>query len=416
MRVSFVAAFAAVACAVGASAGAQTAGRLSLPDALAEAQRANPELVALRQQYDAARAAAPAVRVLDPPMLQAQIWGWPVTTLNPARTDMYMFMAQQALPGRGKRDARALVADRDAELSRQQIAVRANTILDAVKQAYADLLLARATTDLYAEQKTVLKTMADTATVRYASGRSGQHDTVQAIAELARLDTDLVSARERMRVAEGRLNTLLGRAPADAIPSLLPIVPTATSDADLEALALERHPEMAMAHALVAREESELARVRGERRPDFVVGGGYMLQPGGAGAWTATAGITWPNAPWSRAKLDSEIDAQEKRVAAARAQRDVVAAAIRQGLHEATAHVDAARERVQLFQSSVLPHVEHAYDVARTQYASGQGDFAALLDDERLALSTRMDLIAAQADLARALADLQMATGDIQEH
>jgi hypothetical protein len=39
-------------------------------------------------------------------MFETQIWGWPITTLNPIRTDMYMFMAEQELPGKGKRAAR----------------------------------------------------------------------------------------------------------------------------------------------------------------------------------------------------------------------------------------------------------------------------------------------------------------------
>lgn len=43
-------------------------------------------------------------------MAEAQIWQWPLNTLNPANTDMYMFMVTQDLPGRGKRDLRAAVA------------------------------------------------------------------------------------------------------------------------------------------------------------------------------------------------------------------------------------------------------------------------------------------------------------------
>ena len=95
----------AVACAP-LAARAQESPALTLRDALGVALRANPELVALQRQYEAVRASVPAARFLEAPMLETQIWGWPVTTLNPARTDMYMFMAEQALPGRGKRAAR----------------------------------------------------------------------------------------------------------------------------------------------------------------------------------------------------------------------------------------------------------------------------------------------------------------------
>jgi Cu(I)/Ag(I) efflux system membrane protein CusA/SilA len=54
---------------------------LTLTDAIQQALHANPELVALRADYEAARAAVPEARFLDAPMLQTQIWGWPVPIL-----------------------------------------------------------------------------------------------------------------------------------------------------------------------------------------------------------------------------------------------------------------------------------------------------------------------------------------------
>ena len=170
---------------------------LSLRDALVEARRANPELVALQREYDSVRAATPEARFLEPPMFDAQIWGWPVTTLNPVRTDMYMFMGEQALPGKGKRAARERVASLDADVSYQQIAVRANSIFNEVKQAWAELLLARATADLYRQQTPILENTAEAATLRYASGHAGQHDTVKTVVELARLQADTIEWRER---------------------------------------------------------------------------------------------------------------------------------------------------------------------------------------------------------------------------
>ena len=140
-----------------------------------------------------------------------------------------------------------------------------------------------------------------------------------------------------------------------------------------------------------------------------------MLQPGGAGAWTARAAVTWPNAPWTRGRLNTTIDAHERRVVAAQAQRDAVTSAVRRAVHEALVHVEAARERVQLLESSVIPHIEHSFEVARIAYASDRGEFADLLDTQRVLLSTRMDVVSARADLARAVADLELALGDRPE-
>ena len=121
---------------------------------------------------------------------------------------------------------------------------------------------------------------------------------MKSVLELSRLQADAIEWRERAGVAEARLNTLMGRPPDSRLAALGASDLPAIDLLNAEQIALQRHPEVLMAAATIAREDAELARLRGERRPDFVVGGGYMLQPGGAGAWTARAGITWPNAPW----------------------------------------------------------------------------------------------------------------------
>jgi outer membrane protein, heavy metal efflux system len=389
---------------------------LTLTGAIREALAANPELVALRRDYDAANAAVPAARFLDAPMFETQIWGWPVTTVNPAMVDMYMFMAEQELPGRGKRAARELVAGREAEMSQRQIGGRANEILNDVKRTYVELLLARATVALYEQQTPILRDIADAATLRFASGHAGQHDTVKSVVELTRLQVDAIEWHERAGTAEARLATLLGRDPGSTLPAFAAADSGMPDLAAAASTAAQRHPEVQVALAIVAREEAELARLVGERKPDFVVGGGYMLQPGGAGAWTARGGISWPNAPWSRGKLNTDIAAQQKRVEAARAHRDATLVLVRQSVREATVRLEAARQRVELLEAAVMPHVEHDFDVARLSYAAGRAEFADLLESERALLTTRMDVIAARADVQRAIADVELAVGDIAEN
>jgi cobalt-zinc-cadmium efflux system outer membrane protein len=383
---------------------------LTLAGAVAEALAANPELRALQREFEAARAAPAIERYLMPPMAEVQIWGWPVTTLNPARTDMYMFTAEQQLPGRGKRAARVAVGERDADLSRQQIAVRSVQIVRDVREAYVDLLFIRERFDVYARQADVLADVAETATLRYAAGEGPQHHTVATVVELAALERERIAAEARAQEAEARLNTLLGRPIAQPVETLSEI-PAAPSVVDVEQLALARHPDVAMVAAAVAKEEAELARVRGERRPDYVVGGGYMLLPGEAGAWTARAGLTWPNAPWSRGRLNAEIDAQVKRVEAARARNEVVAAQIRQRVREAVLRVTAAERQVRLIETTVLPQVEHAFELARLAYAAGEGSFSEVLDARRMLLSTQLDSVAARETLGRARASLDTAAG-----
>ena len=395
-----------------ASAQPGQAPSLTLRAAIDEALTRNPELVALRQQYEAMRAAPAQERFLAPPMLEAQIWGWPVTSLNPARTDMYMLMAEQELPGKGKRAARALVAEREAAVSQQQVAVRANELLAEVRNAYIDLAFTRETFVLYSRQAALLGQITETATVRYAAGEGAQHHTVVALVEVAKVEKERISAEERAQAAESRLNTLLGRPVSQTVETLAPLAGTVTPP-EAERRALARHPEVAMVEAEIAREEAELARLRGERRPDFVVGGGYMLLPGDAGAWTARAGITWPNAPWSRGRLTASIEAQAKRVDAAKGRREVVASRIRQAVRQAEVRLTAAERQVRLVESTVLPQIEHAFQLTQVAYAAGEGPFTDILDTRRSLLSIQLEFLEARANVARAQADLETAAGSL---
>lgn len=383
---------------------------LTLRAALDEAAARNPELVALRQQYEAARSVPAQERFLGPPMLEAQIWGWPITTANPMRTDMYMFTLEQEIPGRGKRAARTLVAERDAELTRQQIAIRANQILGELRQAYIDLFFTRETFAQYARQAKLLDNVAETATLRYAAGEGVQHHTIVALVEVANLEKERIAATGRAQAAEARLNTLLGRPVSQTVEALAPIVATVSPD-DVEERALARHPDVAMVRAEVAREEAELERLRGERRPDFVLGGGYMLIPGEAGSWTARAGITWPNAPWSRGRLTAAIETQSKRVDAAKARGAVIAAQLRQAVREAVVRLNATERHARLIESTVLPQIEHAFELTRLAYVAGEGSFSEILDARRTLLSAQLEYLEAGANVTRARADLETAAG-----
>ena len=387
---------------------------LTLNAALDEALQRNPDLIALRREYDAALAVPAGSRFLDPPSFEAQIWAWPVTTLNPIRTDMYMLTMEQMLPGRGKRAAREAVLGRDADVERREITVRANDIFDEVRQAFAALQLARDTLVIYERQVPVLRDLAEAATVRYASGHGEQHDTVTPLVELTRLQSDAITWRTRAKTEEVRLNALLGRPVGQPVEPLLPMMVTALPF-DVVTAALERHPAMALAAAEIAREEAELARLQGERRPDFVVGGGYMLMPGDAGAWTARAGITWPNAPCSRKRLDADITAQTRRVAAAFARRDAIASSIRRGVQEAQVQIDAARQRAELISTTLLPHVEHALEVSRTGYSAGRAEFGDIIDAQRTVLEVGVQYAEARAAVALALAGLDRAMGSVRE-
>src|SRR5258708_21647661 len=272
---------------------------LSLRAALDAALAANPDLAVLRAQLGVVRQRPAQERSLMPPMLETSIWQWPINSLNPANTNMYMFLATQDLPGRGKRNLRAAVAEKDVALAQNDIDVRARHVVDAVKQAYAELFVARKAIEIHLATVEVLQQVADISQAKYTTGRISQQDVLKAVVEVSRLHEDIIVLDQQAQRAAAKLNTLLDR-PTDA-----PIGPLGEAShqtllppvADLQRQALERQPEIQGARLAVERAEAALAVARRGDKPDFSVQGGHMLLPHQTDGILARLSITWPDAP-----------------------------------------------------------------------------------------------------------------------
>jgi len=385
----------------------------SLTGAIDEALGRNPTLVALRKQFEAARHRPVQERLLMPPTLETQIWQWPIDTVNPLNTNMYTFTMQQEIPGRGKRELRAAVAEKDSELASAEIALRARDVIQEVTRAYADLAVARRAIDIHLASVGLLRQFADVSIIKYAAGRSPQQDVLKAVVELSRLHEDLVMHEESAATAAARLNTLLDRDPQVPIGPLAEPRQEVTLPAseELQRLAVERQPELRVAQLGIERAQAVLAVIHRDYKPDFFVGGGYMLMPRQAGAWTASAGMTWPNAPWSRGRLDARKAEATAEIEAAAANARAVERQIRLAVHEAYVHVNAATQRATLLRTTLLPQSEQTLELSRVAYQTDRVDFLALIDNQRALLDAQLNYYRALSDRELALADLARAVG-----
>lgn len=386
---------------------------LTLQAALDEALAHNPTLLALRRQFEVARLRPAQERFLMPPTFEAQIWQWPVSSVNPLDTSMYMFTAGQDIPGRGKRRARAALAEREADIADGEIAVRARAVVREVKRAYADLFLARTHIDIHLASVELLRQFADVTEAKYATGRISQQDLLKAVVEISKLHDDLVTMEEGARLAEARLNTLLGRSPDAAVgPVGAPREPVdLPASSELQHLALERQPELRLAALERARAGAALEAARAEYRSDYFVGGGYMQMPRDRDAWTATVGVTWPGAPWSRGRLDARVAEARAEIEAAAARQRVVESAIRQAVQEAYVRAESAGRRAALLRTTIVPQSEQTLEVSRIAYQTDRVDFLAIIDNQRVLLDAQLAYYRAVSDLEQAMADLERAVG-----
>ncbi|MBI3262137.1 MAG: TolC family protein, partial [Acidobacteria bacterium] len=344
---------------------------------------------------------------------EAQIWQWPLDTLNPWHTNMYMLMVSQEVPGRGKRALRTALVEKDATLADIDVAVRARQVVDEVKLSYADLFIARQAIAVYLASIDLLRQFADVSQVKYTTGRISQQDVLKAVLELSRTHDDLITFQQQADLARVRLNVLLNRAPDAPIGPLTSAgeaILTA-SLADLQRLAVEQQPERRRAHAQVEQTEARLAVTKSDYKPDFSVTGGYLLMPNQTDAWLGRIGITWPRAPWSRGRIDARVAEATSAVETAKARERVTESLIRLAVQHAYVRVKAAEQRAALLRTTILPQSRQTLDVSRVAYQTDRVEFLALLDNERTLLDAQLEYFRAVSDQQQALADLERALG-----
>ncbi len=386
---------------------------LTIQAAIDEALQRNPELLVLRQEFEAARERPPQERFLAPPTFEAQIWQWPINTLNPAGTGMYMVTVGQELPGFGKRALRETLADAGVAVAEAAIAVQARDILNHVKEAYAELFLARKAIEVHHATHDLLRQLAEVAQARYAAGGISQHDVLTAVLELSRIEEHLIGLDERTGLAEAQLNMLLDRRPDAPIgPLAEPIERRLLPPAEmLHALAVDRQPDLVRARLEVDRARAHVDVVNSEYAQDFFVRGGYMLMPRDRDGWTVTAGLTWPRAPWSRGRLDAQRAEATAEVSAAEARIRAIENGVRLQVQSAYVRVQAAQRRAALLRTTVLPQANQALDVSRIAYQSDRAAFLAMIDTQRVRLDAQLAYYDALSDFDQALAHLERAVG-----
>ena len=386
---------------------------VTLTELLQEALEKNAELIALRAQVDVVRQRPIQERFLDAPMAEAQVWQWPFNSVNPADTNMYMLMVTQDLPGRGKRQLRAAVAEKDLALAEGDIAIRARDVVNQIRQAHASLYIARKAIVVHLDSVELLRQIADVSQAKYTTGRISQQDVLKPVLELSRLHTDIIMFEEQANLAKARLNVLLNRAPETPIGPLVEpdeqmVLP---GTADLQRVALERQPDLQRARIEIERAGAELAAVRSDYKPDFSVQGGYMLMPRMTDAWMARVGITWPRAPWSRGRIDARVAEQTAAIQTAKARAQAMENMVRLAVQEAYVRAKSAQDRAALLRTTIRPQSLQTLEVSRVAYQTDRLDFQALIDNQRVLLDVNLDYFRALSDFTQALADLERAVG-----
>jgi len=386
--------------------------KLALPELIQEVLARNPELVAVRKQWEAATNRITQARSLDDPILSVQLWNVP-QPFKATQADNTIFGLSQNLPFPGKLALKGDVASRSAEMREQLVRAKERELVARLKQAYYDLFLAQKAVLIHHEQVELLRQFVAIANAKFRGGMGSQADVLKAQVELSLLFQHLPVLEQRRKTAAAMLNTLLDRDTSSPLglaqePSQLPINQPLD---DLHSFALNDRPELKAAELDVQRSEQSRALAQRQYYPDFNVAfqrfQNYQANDG-FGAYVA---MSIPFAFWTKPKYDAGVQEAEAAVAAAQAQQHTLENLTRFQIDDLLAKLRAIDQVATLYRTTILPQAEQSLESARAGYRAGKGGFLDLIDTQRAWRGFQLEYFKALVDRQNRLAELEQVAG-----
>lgn len=384
----------------------------SLVSLLDIARTNNPEIRAVREKARAAEERAKVEGAYMDPRFRVEWMGIPRdnVTLDPARNEQTWYTVTQDLPFPGKLKSRREAAIHEARASAESAKDIENGVLRRVKQAYLDHAFLHRSLSVTREVKGLVSSLASVATTRYAAGLVSQQDVLKAQVELSLLANEEITLGSQIRIAQGRLNTLLNRPPGSPL-SRPPwpkgrIAGDAWKNAGEAEAAGSPSARMAEAEADAGRAMREAGRL--EWAPDFMLGLSAVQMGDRQTGWNAMAGMTLPI--WfGKNRAAASSAAASSGAAAARA-----TAAKNEAVYEAARlkiEIESAERRIDLYDTSLVPQSETAFRSALINYETGKIDFLSLIENERNLKRVRLERDRALAEYFEKIADLEKLIG-----
>lgn len=370
-----------------------------------EALQKTPEVDAARASLEAARhRVEPAQTLPDPSASFTYQNDGRSLSLGSAEGSFAGLMLSQPLPWPGKLAlAGKTTASEAKEIEAGPLNRTVLTIEARVRNAWYDLVLARALDRLVEDRRETARQIEATTRARYAAGLGVQQDVLRAQVELARIDE--LKAAERAAIASrlAELNRLLSQPQDGAIEAAteLPSIEALPSTPSIVASALARSPESAAARQRIETGKLRVEVAKKNFLPDFVVSGGSMYRGNFAMGpmWQAGVGVSLP--VWMNKRQQNQLAEARARVAEQTAQTDVIGRELELRTRERIAQLESANEVATLYHEKVVPLDELSYESALASYQAGKVPFITVFDAINALYNDRASYLGRLAEAAK---------------
>lgn len=389
---------------VSCSAQAQPAqNSISMGEAIRRALVANPDLSAVRREWEATAGALAQAGLRPNPegSLQQE------DVRNGRRTTT--FQVSVPIERGGKREARVAVASRIREQAGLDVDQYRAEVRAAVVTRYFGVLLAQERQKLAQESLALSSGGADAAGKRVQAGKVSPVEETRARVAQAAAQAELARAESDVRSARQRLSALWGdAAPAygDVLGSLA-LPDEGLPDAFVQQR-VQASPQLRRARLEVERRRAAVALEQARSVVDVAITAGAKRSQE-SGVTQAVIGLSVPIPLFDRnqGNIAEAMRREDK------AQDELAAAELRLATDVAQAReqLRAARTEALTLKRDAVPGARSAYEAAAQGFTLGKFSYLETLDAQRTLIGTQAQYLRALADTYQAAAELERLLG-----
>lgn len=416
----------ALLLAMSVCSGAVAEGALTLPEAVAIAQRNDPWLLGSEFRQQAMAADAVAAGSLPDPMMDLGFSNLPTDTFDFDQEAMTQFKVGvvQAFP-RG--DSRALGEQRLHVLSEQfpyQRDERRARLAVNVANTWLDAWRARESIRLIEADRQLFEQLVDVAESAYANavGRTRQQDLVRAQLELTRLEDRLSVLYEQLETSRSRLGEWLRPGPEGAAPGSgewvpgaysappladrLPDIPlrhpelyrdgSVASQAEIAAL-LGGHPALRSLDSQIDASAVDVELARQKYQPEWKVNASYGYRESGPTGQDRpdffSVGLAFDLPLFTSRRQDQQLQSAIAGSEAMRTEKMLALRTMVAACETQYARLRRLEQRRQLYRARLLPQMREQAEASLSAYTRDDGDFAEVVRARIAELNARIEAL-----------------------
>ena len=386
---------------------------VTLPELLAEAERAHPAIKAEAQMIEAKRSRIPQVKSLPDPTVQV---GWmgnirPFSVQHLDPSSYRGISAMQEFPYPGKLKLRGQMAEKDVEAERWNLEAARRQVKAEVKSAYYELWAVDQALTITRRNKDLLEKLARIAEEKYKVGKGLQQDVIRSQLEVSRILQTFTMLNQRRRTLAGKLNSLLLRPSDTAVGQLAPVEKTDLTYSldELIEKGVANSPEIRRQEQLIEQSRYAVELARKDYYPDFRAGYDYWQRPDMPDMHGFTVGINLPI--FYKKKQREGVREATFASESTKQNREALRTAMLFQVEEQYLQAKASDELLTLYTKALVPQSALALESSLAAYQTGSLDFESLLSNFSSVLGYEVNYYQELANYEKALVNLEQITG-----